>query len=71
MPGVDVLATYRGCYDKPEDEIMRNVMTQKVKVKKLQFRWCNSTLCNGVNQCRHNYLFIFSLIFTFLAKLSF
>lgn len=70
MPGVDVLATYRGCYDRPEDEIMQNVITQKAKVTKLHFRWCNSTLCNGVNQTskRLDFRFIFFIVIH-IAKL--
>lgn len=71
MPGVDVLATYRGCYDTSEDEIMKNVKTEKVKVKKLQFRWCNSTLCNGVSRSSHNYLYIVSSILIYITKWSF
>lgn len=68
MPGVNVLATYRGCYNQPEEDIMKNVITHKTKVEKRHFNVCNSTLCNNVD---HNYkqsrTFLYSMLFYIAA----
>lgn len=69
MPGVNVLATYRGCYNQPEDEIMKNVITYKAKVKKLNFRWCNSTLCNNANRISYDTSVLFYFFIFYVAKL--
>ncbi|CAG9828019.1 unnamed protein product [Diabrotica balteata] len=46
MPGVTVLATIRGCYQRPDHEMMGTVVTGRHSVIKKHFHLCNHTLCN-------------------------
>uniref|UniRef100_A0A6P7FTG8 Uncharacterized protein LOC114330996 n=1 Tax=Diabrotica virgifera virgifera TaxID=50390 RepID=A0A6P7FTG8_DIAVI len=46
MPGVTVLATIRGCYQRPDHEMMGTVVTERHSVIKKHFHLCNHTLCN-------------------------
>ncbi|KAJ8915158.1 hypothetical protein NQ315_000410 [Exocentrus adspersus] len=47
MPGVTVLAAYRGCYRVPILELLKTVVTEKHLVTERHFHLCNYTLCNG------------------------
>ncbi|KAG5865411.1 hypothetical protein JTB14_037772, partial [Gonioctena quinquepunctata] len=47
MPGVKVMATFRGCLQMPEHELMKNVVTEHHVVTKKHFHLCNNSLCNG------------------------
>lgn len=69
MPGVNVLATYRGCFNLPEEKIMQNVVTHNVTVTKLHFKWCNSTLCNAADRVNDFYNLVFNLTIFYVAKL--
>ncbi|CAH1100049.1 unnamed protein product [Psylliodes chrysocephalus] len=68
MPGVKVLATFRGCYVQPEFEIMTSVITEKHAVTEKHFHLCNYTLCNKCVESRliSCSICIFLLVQTFL-----
>ncbi|XP_056648761.1 uncharacterized protein LOC130453172 [Diorhabda sublineata] len=46
MPGIKVLATFRGCYHYSVEEMMKHVVTDQHAVTKKYFHICNHTLCN-------------------------
>nr|XP_023012984.1 uncharacterized protein LOC111503017 [Leptinotarsa decemlineata] len=50
MPGVTVLATFRGCLQIPEPEIMQYVKTEHHTVTKKHFHLCNYTMCNDADK---------------------
>ncbi|CAG9865297.1 unnamed protein product [Phyllotreta striolata] len=55
MPGVTVLATFRGCQVHENSEIMESVITEKHYVNKKYFTTCNRTLCNKTGKISANF----------------
>ncbi|CAG9815876.1 unnamed protein product [Phaedon cochleariae] len=75
MPGVNVKATFRGCYLQPEQEMMKNLVTYKHFVSKKHFQLCNSSLCNDASSTKvppkimHNHILLLILLSFIFGKL--
>lgn len=50
MPGVKVLATYRGCFSMSLNETLKSVATEGHKLRMAHFHLCNYTLCNSATR---------------------
>ncbi|XP_018569376.1 uncharacterized protein LOC108909498 [Anoplophora glabripennis] len=68
MPGVTVLATYRGCYNMNLTEMIKFVTTEGHKVRKTHFHLCNYTLCNSATSNMINFSYFIGFITYFLIS---